>query len=145
MHVRFYWLCFRPESSRYVREKNAASQTTAAGIEPAIPGSVGRCLDHWATGPLKRGQSKKCKTSPREVSAIFATGAPDEQRSGAPGAAWPKGPGCSKRQSAKARVPQSCHFSTFYKDLFGNRCGSSRAMDKGHSSAHMSQVLLQIT
>ena len=22
-----------------------------AGLEPAIPGSVGRCLIHWATGP----------------------------------------------------------------------------------------------
>ena len=26
---------------------------TTAGLEPAIPGSVGRCLIHWATGPLK--------------------------------------------------------------------------------------------
>ena len=25
---------------------------TPAGLEPAIPGSVGRCLIHWATGPL---------------------------------------------------------------------------------------------
>ena len=25
---------------------------TPAGFEPAIPGSVGRCLIHWATGPL---------------------------------------------------------------------------------------------
>ena len=24
---------------------------TSAGLEPAIPGSVGRCLIHWATGP----------------------------------------------------------------------------------------------
>ena len=24
---------------------------TPAGLEPAIPGSVGRCLTHWATGP----------------------------------------------------------------------------------------------
>ena len=24
---------------------------TAAGLEPAMPGSVGRCLIHWATGP----------------------------------------------------------------------------------------------
>ena len=24
---------------------------TPAGLEPAIPGSVGRCLIHWATGP----------------------------------------------------------------------------------------------
>ena len=27
---------------------------TPAGLEPAIPGSVGRCLIHWATGPLRR-------------------------------------------------------------------------------------------
>ena len=25
---------------------------TPAGLEPAIPDSVGRCLIHWATGPL---------------------------------------------------------------------------------------------
>ena len=25
---------------------------TPAGLEPAIPGSVGRCLIHWATGPV---------------------------------------------------------------------------------------------
>ena len=24
---------------------------TPVGLEPAIPGSVGRCLIHWATGP----------------------------------------------------------------------------------------------
>ena len=28
------------------------AQMTPAGLEPAIPGSVGRCLIHWATGPL---------------------------------------------------------------------------------------------
>ena len=27
-------------------------QMTPAGLEPAIPGSVGRCLIHWATGPV---------------------------------------------------------------------------------------------
>jgi hypothetical protein len=26
---------------------------TPAGLEPAIPGSVGRCLIHWATGPIR--------------------------------------------------------------------------------------------
>ena len=25
---------------------------TPAGLEPAIPGSVGHCLIHWATGPM---------------------------------------------------------------------------------------------
>ena len=27
------------------------NKMTPAGLEPAIPGSVGRCLIHWATGP----------------------------------------------------------------------------------------------
>ena len=27
------------------------TSVTPAGLEPAIPGSVGRCLIHWATGP----------------------------------------------------------------------------------------------
>ena len=26
---------------------------TPAGLEPAIPSSVGRCLIHWATGPAE--------------------------------------------------------------------------------------------
>ncbi len=30
----------------------SASPMTPAGLEPAIPGSVGRCLIHWATGPM---------------------------------------------------------------------------------------------
>jgi hypothetical protein len=49
------------ELARYI-EKNlrACLQTskenemTPAGLEPAIPGSVGRCLIHWATGPLDK-------------------------------------------------------------------------------------------
>ena len=28
------------------------AQMTPAGFEPAIPGSVCRCITHWATGPL---------------------------------------------------------------------------------------------
>ena len=32
-----------------IRLKN--EKVTPAGLEPAIPGSVGRCLIHWATGP----------------------------------------------------------------------------------------------
>ena len=31
-------------------------QMTPAGLEPAIPGSVGRCLIHWATGPINNGE-----------------------------------------------------------------------------------------
>ena len=33
-------------------------QMTPAGLEPAIPGSVGRCLIHWATGPAALIYSK---------------------------------------------------------------------------------------
>ena len=64
------------------------------------------------------------------MSAIFATGAPDEQRSAAPGVAWPKGPGRSKRQSPKAPAPRNSHFITYYKDRVGDLCRSSRAMDR---------------
>ena len=35
-----------------LRAAGMASVMTPAGLEPAIPGSVGRCLIHWATGPL---------------------------------------------------------------------------------------------
>ena len=31
-------------------------EMTPAGLEPAIPGSVGRCLIHWATGPDVKSQ-----------------------------------------------------------------------------------------
>ena len=31
---------------------HSASDMTPAGLEPAVPGSVGRCLIHWATGPM---------------------------------------------------------------------------------------------
>ena len=27
-------------------------EMTPAGLEPAMPGSIGRCLIHWATGPI---------------------------------------------------------------------------------------------
>ena len=36
----------------------AAGKMTPAGLEPAIPGSVGRCLIHWATGPDVRARSE---------------------------------------------------------------------------------------
>ena len=32
-------------------EGGVTSEMTLAGLEPAIPGSVGRCLIHWATRP----------------------------------------------------------------------------------------------
>ena len=36
------------------------SQMTPAGLEPAIPGSVGRCLIHWATGPVVLHNIEEC-------------------------------------------------------------------------------------
>ena len=35
-------------------EGGVTSKMTPAGLEPAIPGSVGRCLIHWATRPSVR-------------------------------------------------------------------------------------------
>ena len=37
-----------------ITSRAACAEMTPAGLEPAIPGSVGRCLIHWATGPLLR-------------------------------------------------------------------------------------------
>ena len=39
---------------------------TPAGLEPAIPGSVGRCLIHWATGPLALQQQGEQEWRERE-------------------------------------------------------------------------------
>ena len=39
---------------------------TPAGLEPAIPGSVGRCLIHWATGPIKKCNCNKFKRIRKE-------------------------------------------------------------------------------
>ena len=39
---------------------------TPAGLEPAIPGSVGRCLIHWATGPLSRVQRESLHNNKSE-------------------------------------------------------------------------------
>ena len=43
------------QAARLFRLRRAASfcwMATPVGLEPTIPGSVGRCLIHWATGPL---------------------------------------------------------------------------------------------
>ena len=42
-------------NSKHVRPP----KMTLAGLEPAAPGSVGRCLLHWATGPLTMVQALK--------------------------------------------------------------------------------------
>ena len=36
--------------------RSNSKKMTPAGLEPAIPGSVGRCLIHWATGPINNGE-----------------------------------------------------------------------------------------
>ena len=36
----------------YHNSDSEKHKMTPAGLEPAIPGSVGRCLIHWATGPV---------------------------------------------------------------------------------------------
>ena len=51
---------------------HSASDMTPAGLEPAIPGSVGRCLIHWATGPLA--------TSLIQLLYIKPRGLPNRQR-----------------------------------------------------------------
>ena len=33
---------------------------TPVGLEPTIPGSVGRCLIHWATGPAEQVETPDC-------------------------------------------------------------------------------------
>ena len=43
-HITLPELCVSSRRRRFV-------YMTPAGLEPAIPGSVGRCLIHWATGP----------------------------------------------------------------------------------------------
>ena len=40
-----------------------ANAMTPAGLEPAIPGSVGRCLIHWATGPCDIRQPLESNSS----------------------------------------------------------------------------------
>ena len=52
---------------------------TPAGLEPAIPGSVGRCLIHWATGPVEhRNLRQVCfyTRKPATKSLYFAQGSP---------------------------------------------------------------------
>ena len=43
---------------------------TPAGLEPAIPGSVGRCLIHWATGPLQQHRPIASQPTPRHIKDI---------------------------------------------------------------------------
>ena len=46
--------------------RRAVLRMTPAGLEPAIPGSVGRCLIHWATGPLALQQQGEQELRERE-------------------------------------------------------------------------------
>ena len=42
-----------------IKLKHLQVQMTPAGLEPTIPGSAGRCLIHWATGPAGECQQGK--------------------------------------------------------------------------------------
>ena len=44
------------------------AKMTSAGLEPAIPGSVGRCLIHWATRPSGNGCTQIHRASSVAVS-----------------------------------------------------------------------------
>ena len=52
---------------------------TPVGLEPTIPGSVGRCLIHWATGPSSENLNanflthiRRCATLVRHVYLVCA-------------------------------------------------------------------------
>ena len=45
-------ICVETSSQWSMQESFYYAYMTLAGLEPAIPGSVGRCLIHWAKGPL---------------------------------------------------------------------------------------------
>ena len=49
---RFSCIALMSAPFRSLFQLLAAHKVTPAGLEPAIPGSVGRCLIHWATGPV---------------------------------------------------------------------------------------------
>ena len=42
--------------TKHIKPRKQCHKMTPAGLEPAIPGSVGRCLIHWATGPINNGE-----------------------------------------------------------------------------------------
>ena len=54
----------RPERAVYAL---SVKNMTLAGLQPAIPGSVGRCLIHWATGPLVRFDSGPPQMQNKEI------------------------------------------------------------------------------
>ena len=52
--------------------RKAIERMTPAGLEGAIPGSVGRCLIHWATGPpalQKQGEQERRESRLRLLSS----------------------------------------------------------------------------
>ena len=55
---------------------------TSAGLEPAIPSSVGRCLIHWATGPM--GECSRISKTDRHT----RVGAPNEHDGRSHDGAW---------------------------------------------------------
>ena len=49
-------LCRASRLRIWTRRCSSKRIMTPAGLEPAIPGSVGRCLIHWATGPVRSNE-----------------------------------------------------------------------------------------
>ena len=56
-------------------ESPMKDEMTPAGLEPAIPGSVGRCLIHWTTGPDDHtvNQRRGARQSNASASFLFFT------------------------------------------------------------------------
>ena len=65
--------------SRGEQPSAAGGEMTPAGLEPAIPGSAGRCLIHWATGPSASWASfqiqkrSKAKAKSKYLASSFGT------------------------------------------------------------------------
>ena len=52
-------------------QKMLLNEMTPAGLEPAIPGSVGRCLIRWATGPVTCPLGRLQSSSALQTSSQF--------------------------------------------------------------------------
>ena len=52
MHTSLVVLMLEQKTQQgQIKLKHLLVQMTPVGLEPTIPGSVGRCLIHWVTGP----------------------------------------------------------------------------------------------
>ena len=102
-------------------------QMTPAGLEPAIPGSAGRCLIHWATGPVMPCQ-------PRRVFELASSLAPPPLREmHSPARPWlsPRGREGALRSLSPAQASEfGVHGHSAFKQrpgavLRGHRCTQS--------------------